>query len=348
MSELMRDLAQAEVLIDLGRDAEAEQRLRTLLAGHPESAAVMLALARAVHRQGRDHEAYELAGRVVALNPESQHGHLVLCDIAVALDDQEGAKQAAEECLRLEPHQWTSHYAHARALLTGRRPRVADAYDEARIAVSLAPDRPEIHTLIGLCLEGLNNRPEAERAYRNALAIDPQHTMAQNNLATLKMGQGRLGFGARMLRQAVTHAPQEKVLHQNLNLVLVLLGRRVLIAVAIAGVVLGLMITQDSPWWARSLVGACFLAALTWALRRFAVNLPRGIRGWGRGALAAVPLQWQLLYAALSLVVLLLAFAPTDVASVAGVGFLALLRIVGLMIVIGWLGGALLSLFRRG
>ncbi|UAL28808.1 tetratricopeptide repeat protein [Nocardioides rotundus] len=347
MSNLPRELAQAEVLIGLGRDREAEERLRALLAEHPQSPAVLRTLARALHHQDRLAEADELASRSVALAPESQDGHLVLCDIRLSRELWADADRSARECLRLEPHDWTSHYAMARVLLSGPRPRLREAYDAARTSVGLAPDQPAAHNLVGLCLDNLGNRDEAERAYRNALAIDPGHTMAQNNLATLQMERGRLGHGARMLRQAVSQAPQEKVLHQNLHRILLLLGRRALIAIATAGIVLGAMIAQDAPWWSRALVGAAFLAGLGWLLHRFRANLPRGVGQWGREALAAVPRRWQLFYGLLVLVVLLLAFAPASIAGPAGLGFLGLARVVGLVVILGWLGGALLNLVRR-
>lgn len=344
---MFRQVAEAEILMDLGRDSEAETRLRAALQEYPQSSRVLLALAMALHHQGQDDEAEDLAGSATALEPESSHGYLVLSDILLARDKVADAGRAVDECLRLAPHEWTSHYASGRVLLSGKRPRVRDAYDRARACVELAPDQPAAHTLVGLCLARLGNQDEAERAYRRALAIDPNHTMAQNNLATLHLNRGRLGSGARMLRQAVSQAPQERTLHRSLNRVLLLLGRRVLAAGGVAGAVLGVMIIYEAPWWSRSLAGAAFIAGVASLLHQFRTNLPPGVSDWGREALDAVPRRWQLFYALLFLVVLVLAFAPSSVAAVAGAGFLTLLRIVGGLVIIGWIVGALISLVRR-
>ena len=348
-NDLSRELARAETLLDLGREAEAEQRLRSLLTTHPESAPVLVALAHALHRLDRLGEAEDAARRGLAAEPEHHQGHLVLADVLVAREDADGSMAVAHECLRLAPHAWTSHYALARALLVQRRPRVRDAYAASLRAVELAPDLAATHTLVGLCLEGLGDREAAERAYRNALAIDPQHATAQHQLAALHLTRGRLGHGARLLRSAVGQSPQEQMLHEGLDRVLLVLGRRVLWALAGAGLLLGVLLRAEAPWWSRAVVGATFLAAVAVLLHRFRENLPRGVTRWGRGLFGRVPWQGKYLIGLLVLLavgVLLLAFAPHGVAESAGLALLMVLRVLGIACVVGWVLLAVVNLVR--
>lgn len=342
-------LAHAETLLELGRAVEAEAVLRDVLASDPESVEALQELARALHHQDRDREAEWVARQAVALSPQDHRGYLVLTDVLCERDDVEAALDSARQCLRIAPHAWTSHYAMARALLAGRRPQTSDAYRAALRAVELQPHHPTTHNLVGLCLEGLNDPEAAERAYRNALQIDPLHTNAQNNLARLHLERGRLGHGAAMLRHAVGHAPQEKVLHANLDVVLLLLGRRIMWSMFAAAAVLGVLLVTEAPWWSRVLTGAGYLGVLALLLRRFRDHLPRGVSRWGRGLFARA--HWQGKYllgllALLSVGVLLLAFAPYPVAAASGVLLLGVLRVLGIACIVGWIAMAAINLVR--
>jgi len=56
------------------------------------------------------------------------------------------------------------------------------AYDLIQDAVQQAPDRPEGLTLLGKITECLGDRLQALKFYRAALALDPTHAPAQQNL----------------------------------------------------------------------------------------------------------------------------------------------------------------------
>ena len=64
-------VAHAETLLDLRRDAEAEQRFRDVLAGDPTSGRALLGLARALNRQDRHAEAEAAVRSALALDPEN-------------------------------------------------------------------------------------------------------------------------------------------------------------------------------------------------------------------------------------------------------------------------------------
>jgi Flp pilus assembly protein TadD len=349
VTEAWRELAHAETLLDLRRDAEAEQRFRDVLAGDPESVPALVGLGRALNRQDRNDEAERAVRSALALAPEDAGGYRVLIDILCDRHEGEAAVVAAERALELEPHDFTSHYQHARALLSLRRPRVRDAYDSAVRAVVLAPNSPDAHNLVGLCLDRLGNQAGAEAAFRNALAIDPHHSLAQNNLAATEMDRGRLRRAAGLLRSAVGNDPQEGRLHQNLDTVLLLLGRRVAFSLFGAAIVLGILLATEAPWWARALSGGAYVGVLALLLRRVRADLPRGVSQWGRGLWGRVSWQGKYLIGLLLLLsigVLLLAFAPYPVAAAAGILLAGVLRVLGIICVIGWIGWAAVNLVR--
>jgi Flp pilus assembly protein TadD len=344
-----RALSHAEQLLDLRRDAEAEQRFREVLAADPQCVPALLGLGRALNRQDRHEEAEQAVRRALALAPEHAGAHHVLVDVLCDRQDGPGAVTAAESGLRLAPHDFTSHYQHARALLSLRRPRVRDAYEAARRAVEVAPHSPDAHNLVGLCLDALGNHPGAQVAFRNAMALDPQHALAQNNLAASEMDRGRLGRAAGLLRGAVSNDPQQRQVRDNLDTVLLLLGRRVMWSLFAAAIVLGVLLVTAAPWWTRALAGTAYVTVVAVLVRGVLRDLPRGVGRWGRGLFGRA--RWQgkyllALLALLSVAVVVMAVAPYTVAAGAGIVLAGVLRTVGVICVVGWVGMALVNLVR--
>lgn len=349
MTSDWRAIAHAESLLDLRRDAEAEQRFRDVLASDPESVPALLGLGRALNRQDRHEEAEQAVRSALALAPEHEGGYHVLTDILCDRRDGAGALRAAERAVQLAPHDFTSHYQYARALLALPRPRVRDAYDAGVRAVNLAPHNPDAHNLVGLCLDALGNPAGAQAAFRNALAIDPHHTLAQNNLAATELDRGQLRRAAGLLRSAVGNDPQEKRLHQNLDVVLFLLGRRVVWSLFGAAIVLGILLATEAPWWTRAVSGLAYVAVVGLLVHRVREQLPRGVSQWGRGIWGRARWQGKYLIGLLLLLsvgVLLLAFAPHSVAVAAGIMLGGVLRVLGMVCVIGWIGYAAVNLVR--
>ena len=223
----------------------------------------------------------------LALDPEDAGAHHVLVDVLCDRKDGPGAVTAAESGLRLAPHDFTSHYQYARALLSLRRPRTRDAYEAALRAVEAAPHSPDAHNLVGLCLDALGNHEGAQAAFRNAMALDPQHTLAQNNLAASEMDRGRLGRAAGLLRGAVGSDPQQKQVRDNLDTVLLLLGRRVMWSLFAAAIVLGILLVTGAPWWSRALAGAAYVAVVVVLVRRRGPRPAAGRRALGSRAVPA-------------------------------------------------------------
>jgi Flp pilus assembly protein TadD len=275
-------IARAEKLLDLRRDAEAEAAFRDVLVHDPESVIALLGLARALDQQGQHAQAEQVARRAVALAPEDAAGHHLLVDIHCQQGSAYLAVRAAERALALDPHSFLSHYQYGRALLLFPDRR-AVAGRAAHHAVEIDPHNADGHALVGLCLTELGADREARAAYSRALAIDPHHVHAQNNLAALDLDSGKLGRAARLLRSAVAGDPQLALLHRNLDAVIWNLALRVVVLL-IAGVqLMGTATTMgDLPWPVRALLGTGWLTLTLFYVVSVGRRLPRGLLGIDR------------------------------------------------------------------
>jgi Flp pilus assembly protein TadD len=82
------------------------------------------------------------------------------------------------------PHKAQVRYNHALALRALERH--ADALNELRAAQAADPNDAGVHFLAGVVALRLGLLVEAERDFREALRLDPQHDDARHNLALLE------------------------------------------------------------------------------------------------------------------------------------------------------------------
>lgn len=207
-----------EALLSIGRYADAEVSIRSELALAPDSAELHHLLARALVCQDRAPAALEHARIAAALEPESPDIlHLYAGTLAEVGDGQQ-AYAVAVRAVRLAPDEWRSHVAVAHALTFGVRglPALRAAETAAHRAVTLAPTEPDTHVLYGIVRWRLDDFTVAEEAFRNALAIDPQHADAQRNLASLQLDRVELQAGADTLARGLSAHPQDRGMHDEL------------------------------------------------------------------------------------------------------------------------------------
>jgi tetratricopeptide (TPR) repeat protein len=161
-------LERAELLADLGRYEEAAQEL-AWVAPTDVAAATMLARIRLSAGAPRDAlAATEAAVEEGAADP----GLLIARGMALAeLGRVDEAAGQAEQILRIGAGDARALASAAVILAMVRNGQVA--LDAAWEAVRLAPEQPRSHLVLGLVAGGLGLAEIAERAYREALALDP-------------------------------------------------------------------------------------------------------------------------------------------------------------------------------
>jgi Flp pilus assembly protein TadD len=206
-------LARAEVLVDLRRDAEAAELLIPLIAANPGDPKPVMFLAIVRRRQGSP-DAETTARRAVALDPENERAHRILALTLKDCGDPDGATEAARRAVALGPGVAWTHYVLAHCLLGTN---TSQALASATRAVELSPNSADMHTMVGLVQAKRGNKVEAEAAYRRALSINPEHAGAHNNLGAIALGDGRFGEAIDEFRSSAAADPRQSVARQNID-----------------------------------------------------------------------------------------------------------------------------------
>jgi protein O-mannosyl-transferase len=104
----------------------------------------------------------------------------------------------------------------------GRR---AEAIEEYRQALRIAPDYAHAHNNLGSLLMAARQLEDAQAHFERALAIDPSYAEAHNNLGKLLGYEGRTTEAAEHLRRALAIKDSYPEAHYNLAQVLAAQGR---------------------------------------------------------------------------------------------------------------------------
>lgn len=213
---LVLELERVQTLVDLNRYEEARTRLTQLLGSEPNFAPAWYLFALAQLALGDDNAALDAADRVTALEPESEVPH-ILRSAALQNLRRPGAIEAARKAVSLAPDSWPAHARLAEALAAANQNPDAVLAAAAR-AVELAPNEAHAHYLLGSAYEMRNDQAEAERCFRQALALSPESADAHQGLArghlpasggTLQFfNAGRLAAAASGFRDAVGADPR--------------------------------------------------------------------------------------------------------------------------------------------
>jgi cytochrome c-type biogenesis protein CcmH/NrfG len=183
-------VARAETLCSLHRYGEAITVLTTAIAGEPGDAHTWCVLARAKLGAEDYQGALDAANRAVALQPDEEWPHRLASIALTRLNLPQQALAAALESVRLAPMLWQTHARVAGTSLTLKLPEQATR--AAAKAVELAPLEPDTWTTLGGVALTRGDRKGAEVAYRRALALDPQNTNAHDGLARVALKRGHL------------------------------------------------------------------------------------------------------------------------------------------------------------
>ena len=114
------------------------------------------------------------------------------------------------------------HFDRANAL-SGEQ-RYAEAEREFRDVVALRPDHAEAHYRLGVTLQDQHSLDEAAGSYRNAIAVRPDHIQAHNNLGVVLQLQEKFEEGVASFRRAVELHPDFDEPYLNLGRLQAALG----------------------------------------------------------------------------------------------------------------------------
>jgi tetratricopeptide (TPR) repeat protein len=207
-------LERASMLLEIDRWREALGLLSSHLASNPDDVRA-LCLAAHAHAGLEEWAACVAASRrALALDPDDEWAWRLLSEGHEGLGEHDASRSAAERARAAEPDEWRTY---ARIVLADiAADRLSTATERAALeAVRLAPDEADTHFLYGNVALQQQRYELAERAYRNALQISPQHAGAANNLALARLRQGDTGAAAATFVDLLADDPRNDLARSN-------------------------------------------------------------------------------------------------------------------------------------
>ncbi|GAA2193093.1 tetratricopeptide repeat protein [Micromonospora lupini] len=195
-------LERAQLLAELGRHDEAAGELTEALALKPADSQALTMLARVHLAADRPVDALAAADAAVAAVPEALPALVVRAMALVDLGRYADAATTADRLLGLGP---TDAYAQrsAAAILADSR-NGQPALNAAWRGVELAPQEPQAHLVLSLVAARLELFDLAERAYREALRLDPRLADVGHDVGVLRLEQRRWSEALEQVAEAVT------------------------------------------------------------------------------------------------------------------------------------------------
>jgi tetratricopeptide (TPR) repeat protein len=199
------ELAAAEALLEVGRAEDARRRVVAALGEDPGNPEALCLLARCHIKLDDQAAALDAATAAVAADPTRAQAHILRGSALVALGRAPEALAAAETAIELAPDRPAAHLVRALALFnTFRRKAAWAALHEV---TRLAPHWAEAYAIQGSLHHTMHNYRRARRSYKQALALNPDHTDAIEGLGHLALRSGKLGAAVRQFGAAAALSP---------------------------------------------------------------------------------------------------------------------------------------------
>jgi Flp pilus assembly protein TadD len=192
-----------------GKLDEAERLCRKMLQTFPDSARVLHLLGLVAHGLGKPElalESLQKAARFDASDPTLLNN---LGEFYRASNRPEDAEKSYRGALAINPE-----YSEAHSNLALLMRSLGKLEQSARHFVNL-----------GAVLEKSDRRPEAERAYRNAIAVKPDHSAAYHGLGRTLLIFGRMEEAEQHLRRALALNPESAEPYHDLGIMMLRLCR---------------------------------------------------------------------------------------------------------------------------
>jgi tetratricopeptide (TPR) repeat protein len=211
----------AEALLGLGRARAAQQDYRTaseLFARYtqaaPRDARGYVAMAELLLAGGRAAEADALSAKAVSVDSRNV-GALVMRGRILAMKGESSlAEQSLLKACELAPDDPQAHFELGG--LYDRLLRNGKAVEQFEQVIRLSPQNPRVYDYLALNLEPLGRFEQAERAYRNGLAVNRGplfDSFLDYNYGRFLIKLNRLDEAVRYLDHAVELKPDTRAVH---------------------------------------------------------------------------------------------------------------------------------------
>ncbi len=213
--ELLKIKEQAEMLIELDRDAEAVPVIAKGLSIAPDDYDLLCNMTQALIGLRKWQKGYEYAKKAVSANPEDSWAHRLISIILQNGGRRYDAVKSAEEAVRLEPYQPVNWYVLADAQLHVFK--LKEARESAEKLREIAPDWNVTHQILARIALKAENYKEAEEHCRRELELAPNSYAGLNNMGVALQNQNRKREAIEYFNRAAKLNPAEETAKDNLE-----------------------------------------------------------------------------------------------------------------------------------
>lgn len=198
------------------RYADAEEWYLRAVEVRPAKVLVHANLALAQARDGRPEDAIETLERAIEIDPEYGRAWAILSEVHRERGDEDRAEECLVRALEVDPYEPRANRRRATQLVDAGDVEGAVAHLERAVS---GGGSAAAYVQLGVLLEQLGRRPEAQTAYERATAVDPRLAVAWMNLGNVLAADGALPEAAKHYRRAVELDPELDSARENLALV---------------------------------------------------------------------------------------------------------------------------------
>ena len=184
MSPTEVGVARAAALFERVDPAKAAALLDTVLAADPRSAEGWILLSRIRLVLDEVDQALDAAGKAIALVPDDPRPLAAASRALTLLGRHEEAITTAYRAVIADPKNPLWHDRVAWSLIAADR-QLADAEQAARTAIGLNPNEAHYYFTHGVTLDALGHADQARQALLISLRLEPENPVAQHRLAVL-------------------------------------------------------------------------------------------------------------------------------------------------------------------
>ncbi|AFM26666.1 tetratricopeptide repeat protein [Desulfomonile tiedjei] len=166
---------------------------------------------------GRIDDAERMFRLAIQANPTFPDGYLGMAAITIKKNQLAEASRFTRSAIDIAPNNYG--YQNLMGIVLLKQGKVAEAEKHFRTAIAISPQFPDAYYQLGKCL--LDKDPQnAIKLITRALALDPDHSLANTEIGVILAISGRLTEAESHFRKALKRDPNNELARENLDTVL--------------------------------------------------------------------------------------------------------------------------------
>jgi tetratricopeptide (TPR) repeat protein len=165
---------------------------------------------------GRVDDAERMFRLAIQANPTFPEGYLGVAAIMIKKNELAEAYRFTHSAIDIAPNNYG--YQNLMGIVLLKQGKLAEAEKHFRMAMAINPQFPDAYYQLGKC--ALDKDPQnAIKLITHALALDPDHSLANTEIGVILAISGRLAEAESHFRRALKRDPNNELAQENLNIV---------------------------------------------------------------------------------------------------------------------------------